>query len=86
MNGNLGSCVVCHERIFNLLSETFTLAEVQQVFEEILESELTKQNFRRKMMEFLVETDEIETGYSHRNSKKFKRKRVIRTKKEGKYL
>ncbi len=60
--------------IFNLLPETFTLAELQQVFEEILQAELTKQNFRRKMMEFVEATDEVETGYSHRNSKKFKRK------------
>ena len=62
--------------IFDLLPDTFTLAELQQVFEEILEEELTKQNFRRKMMEFVEETDEVETGYSHRNSKKFKKKAV----------
>lgn len=60
--------------IFNLLPDTFTLGELQQVFEEILQHELTKQNFRRKMMEFVEETDEIETGYSHRNSKKFRKK------------
>ena len=60
--------------IFDLLPEIFTLAEIQQVFEEILQTELTKQNFRRKMMEFVEETDEVETGYSHRNSKKFKKK------------
>lgn len=60
--------------VFDLLPATFTLAELQQVFEEILQYELTKQNFRRKMMEFVEETDEIETGYSHRNSKKFRKK------------
>lgn len=60
--------------IFNLLPELFTLSELQQVYEEILQTELTKQNFRRKMMEFVVETDEMETGYSHRNSRKFKKK------------
>lgn len=63
-----------NERIFDLLPKTFTLAEIQQVFEEILEAELTKQNFRRKMMEFVEETDEVETGYSHRNSKKYTKK------------
>lgn len=62
--------------IFNLLPETFTLAELHQVFEEILQTKLTKQNFRRKMLEFVEETDEIETGYSHRNSKKYKRKMI----------
>lgn len=63
-----------HAIVFDLLPNTFTLAELQQVFEEILQSELTKQNFRRKMMGFVEETDEVETGYSHRNSKKFKKK------------
>lgn len=63
------------DNLINLLPTTFTLGELQQVFEEILQYELTKQNFRRKMMEFVEETDEIETGYSHRNSKKF-RKRI----------
>lgn len=60
--------------IFNLLPEAFTLAELQLVYEEILGYDLTKQNFRRKMMEFVEETDEVETGYSHRNSQKYKRK------------
>jgi len=60
--------------IFDLLPETFTLAEIQQVYEEILQAELTKQNFRRKMMEFVEETEEVETGYSHRNSKKYKKR------------
>ena len=63
-----------NEKIFELLPKTFTLGELQQVFEEILQTGLTKQNFRRKMMEFLEETDELETGYSHRNSKKYRKK------------
>lgn len=65
-----------NEKIFELLPETFTLGELQQVFEEILQTGLIKQNFRRKMMEFLEETDELETGYSHRNSKKYRKKRL----------
>lgn len=44
------------------------------MFEEILQAELTKQNFRRKMLEFVEETEEVETGYSHRNSKKYKKR------------
>ena len=60
--------------VFNLLPSTFTLADLQQVYEEILQSELTKQNFRRKMLEFVEETDEVETGYSHRKSKKYRKK------------
>lgn len=66
--------LVYDEIVFDLLPDTFTLGELQQVYEEILQSALTKQNFRRKMMEFVEETDEVETGYSHRNSKKFKKK------------
>jgi ADP-ribose pyrophosphatase YjhB (NUDIX family) len=61
-------------RIFDLLPPSFTLAELQLVYEEILQCNLTKQNFRRKMMEFVEETDEVETGYSHRNSQKYRRK------------
>lgn len=69
-----------NEIIFDLLPATFTLAELQQVFEEILQSKLTKQNFRRKMMGFVEETDEVETGYSHRNSKKFRKKENVELK------
>lgn len=61
-----------HKEIFSLLPATFTLNDLQQVFEEILQKQLTKQNFRRKMLEYLEETEEIETGYRHRNSKKYK--------------
>lgn len=61
-----------HPVVFDLLPDTFTLTDLQQVFEEILQCELTKQNFRRKMQEYVEETDEIETGYSHRNSKKYR--------------
>ena len=50
------------------------MADIQQVYEEILQAELTKQNFRRKMMEFVEGTEEVETGYSHRNSKKYKKR------------
>lgn len=63
-----------YDKIFELLPPTFTLADLQQVFEEILQTELTKQNFRRKMLEYVEETDEVETGYSHRNSKKYRPK------------
>lgn len=63
------------ERIFDLLPPTFTLNDLHQVYEQILEKEITLQNFRRKMVEFLEETDEIETGFGHRNSKKYRYKK-----------
>ncbi len=63
-----------HEDLFELLPDTFTLAELQQVFEEILEIPLTKQNFRRKMMEYVEERGEVERGYSHRGAMKFRKR------------
>lgn len=71
------------ERLFDLLPPTFTLADVQQVYEEILQEPLTKQNFRRKMMEYVEETDEVETGYSHRNAKRFRKRGEKKTYKKA---
>src|SRR6185369_11279492 len=53
---------------FELLPETFTLSQLQHLYEAILERPLDKRNFRKKLlgMEFLVETDQIEQDVSHR--------------------
>ena len=58
---------------FNLMNEYFTLSELQQVYEIILDKELLKANFRRKINEMVIETnkyDEKKGGY--RPSKLFK--------------
>ncbi len=57
---------------FNLMPEKFTLTELQQVYEVILDTELLKANFRRKISDMVVETDEYTKDAGHRPSKLFK--------------
>jgi len=49
---------------FQLLPESFTLKEAQQVYEAILGEELDRRNFRRKILayDFLINTEEKKTG------------------------
>ena len=42
---------------FNLMNEYFTLSELQQVYEIILNKELLKANFRRKISDYVIETN-----------------------------
>jgi hypothetical protein len=60
---------VRHEPIgFNLLPERFTLLQLQELYEAILDTKLDKPNFRRKMlkMNLLIETSEKQQNVSHR--------------------
>ncbi len=57
---------------FNLMPELFTLTELQQVYELILDKELLKANFRRKISGMVIETDEFTKDAGHRPSKLFK--------------
>jgi 8-oxo-dGTP diphosphatase len=60
---------VRHEPIgFNLLPKKFTLHHIQQLYEAILETELDKPNFRRKLlnMNLLVPCEEKQKDVSHR--------------------
>lgn len=57
---------------FNLMPELFTLTELQQVYEMILDQELLKANFRRKISHMVIETDEYRKDAGHRPSKLFK--------------
>ena len=59
--------------VFDLMPETFTLTELQKAFEIILGYSLLTANFRRKMAEYVIETDEVVEGAGHRPAKKFKR-------------
>jgi len=63
-----------YDLIFDFLPETFTLTALQDVIETITEVSLTPANFRRKISEFVLETDEYVTGAGHRPAKLFKRK------------
>ncbi len=58
--------------VFNLMPELFTLTELQQVYEVILDCELLKANFRRKTAGMVVETNEYTKDGGHRPSKLFK--------------
>ena len=57
---------------FNLMPEVFTLTELQQVYETILGRELLKANFRRKISNMVVETNEYTKDAGHRPSKLYK--------------
>lgn len=53
---------------FNLLPEKFTLLQLMHLYEEILDIEMNKPNFRRKVlnMKLLVPLDEKQQDVSHR--------------------
>ena len=44
---------------FNLMPELFTLTELQQVYEVIMDTDLLKANFRRKTSNMVIETNDI---------------------------
>lgn len=56
---------------FNLLPEKFTLLQLMQLYEQILEMELDKPNFRRKFlrMKLLIDLNEKQKDVSHRAAK-----------------
>lgn len=60
---------VCHKPVgFNLLPEKFTLLQLQELYEAILDTKLDKPNFRRKMMKMnlLAPCNEKQQGVPHR--------------------
>lgn len=59
---------------FNLLPEKFTLLQLMHLYEEILDVEMDKPNFRRKIlkMKLLKELGEKEQDVSHRAAKLYK--------------
>jgi 8-oxo-dGTP diphosphatase len=59
---------------FELLPKKFTLTQLQKLYEVILERELDKRNFRKKIlaMEILVELDEVEKGVAHRAARLYR--------------
>ena len=62
---------------FELLPETFTLTELQQLYEVILGEKLDKRNFRRKVIAMdAVEATKQVRGGSHRPAKLYRFKRV----------
>jgi 8-oxo-dGTP diphosphatase len=59
---------------FELLPPKFTLTQLQKLYEVILERELDKRNFRKKIlaMDLLEELDEVEQDVSHRAARLYR--------------
>lgn len=72
---------------FELLSKKFTLSQLQKLYEVILERELDKRNFRKKIlgMDLLIELEEVQQGVAHRAARlyRFDEKKYERLKKDG---
>jgi len=72
---------------FDLLPTKFTLRQLQQLYETVLDRELDKRNFRKKIlgMDLLVELEERQTGVAHRAARfyRFDRKKYDRLQKSG---
>lgn len=63
-----------HPLGFSLLPSKFSLRELQNLYEAILNIKLDRRNFRKKFfsMDFLVDLNEIETEVPHRPGKLYK--------------
>ena len=59
---------------FELLPNLFTLSELQDLYEAVLQVQLDKRNFRKKIiqMNFLKDTEEMQGNVSHRPAKLYK--------------
>lgn len=59
---------------FELLPPKFTLTELQHLYEAILETDLDKRNFRKKIlsMNLLVDLKEVQEGVAHRPARLYK--------------
>ncbi|MFZ2656168.1 MAG: NUDIX domain-containing protein [Victivallales bacterium] len=72
---------------FELLPDKFTLSHLQLMYEKILDRELDKRNFRKKIlnMEIIEELNEIETDVAHRAARlyRFNKKKYDAKVKEG---
>ena len=58
---------------FELLPDKFTLPQLQKVYEILLGRELYKANFRKKVKDMVIETQEYTSGGAHRPSKLYRR-------------
>ena len=60
--------------VFNMMPELFTLGELQQVYEVILNKKLLDPAFRRIISNKVIKTNKLKTGEGHRPSYLFKYK------------
>ena len=75
---------------FELLPRKFALSQLQHVYEVVLERELDKRNFRKKVLatDLLIETDEVQQDVAHRAARlyRFDERKYRRLAKEGIYF
>ena len=59
---------------FELLPKKFTLSQLQRLYERVLERQLDKRNFRKRVLatDLLVETDEVEQDVAHRAARLYR--------------
>jgi 8-oxo-dGTP diphosphatase len=59
---------------FNLLPKKFTLKQLQSLYEVILDIDLDKRNFRRKLksLNLLMELEELQENVAHRPARLYK--------------
>lgn len=63
------------DSIFDFLPEKFTLSALQRVQETIGNISVLPANFRRKVMDYVEETEEYTQGFGHRPAKLYTRKK-----------
>jgi len=65
--------------VFELLPVKFTLTQMQKLYEVIFDTTYDKRNYRRKVnkMPYLISTDEIQTGVSHKPARLYSFDRII---------
>jgi 8-oxo-dGTP diphosphatase len=72
---------------FELLPKKFTLTQLQRVYEKVLDREIDKRNFRKKVLAtgLLIETEEVEQDVAHRAARlfRFDEKAYRKLEKEG---
>lgn len=72
---------------FELLPKRFTLTQLQRLYELVLERQLDKRNFRKRVlaMDLLVDTEEVQQDVSHRAARlyRFDEKKYRRLVKAG---
>jgi 8-oxo-dGTP diphosphatase len=71
--------------VFNLLPEKFSLRELQELCEAVLEESLDRRNFRKKitLKNWLQDIDEMESNVPHRPGKLYKLKKEFSKKKKS---
>lgn len=86
---NLRVKVLLEPIVFELLPEKFTLTQLQKVYEVVLDIELDRRNFRKKIaqMKYIIPLNEKQKGVAHKPAQLFFfSKEVFEKTKRDKYL